>query len=91
MRISVNVNFTVNCISPTPGATLFVKSPYNPLPNLGRGVVGCTIDRCIKAAHSKKPKRWLVLSRILVPSTKALARRRPKSMPRPLTLQFGSN
>ncbi len=50
-RISVNVKFTVNCISPTPGATLFVKSPYNPLPNAGRGVVGRTIDTFSYIVH----------------------------------------
>ncbi len=59
-QISVNVKFTVNCISPTPGATLFVKSPYNPLPNPGRGVVGRTIDRCISATNVSGPAaRWV--------------------------------
>ncbi len=58
-RISVNVKFTVNCISPTPGANLFVKSPYNPLPNPGRGVVGRTIDRCIIAETIDYVRSWL--------------------------------
>ncbi len=30
--------------------------------------------KCLVFLKAKKPKRWLVLSRILVPSTKALAR-----------------